>query len=293
MSEAATGEPELVRVSTPDDERIAVHLLGSGPPLVCVPGGPARASAYLEDLAGLSQIRSLVRIDLRGTGFSPLPAERETLEFHRLADDIEAVRLDRGLDSFDMIAHSAGCLVATVYAGRYPDRVSRLILLTPPSMGYGDVREETKAIRESRSAEPWYAEAAAVETELEFAPAHRRSRLDRNMRPFGYGRWDERAQAHAASTDTQMSLRAMAAFRPSREDLIELDFRALMSAVVAEVLIIVGQLDGLSGVRSGHLVAEHLPNATVVEIPDAAHYPWIDTPAEFRATVDRFLAAGR
>lgn len=285
-------QSEITSVSTLDEEKVAVHLLGSGPPLICVPGGPARASAYLEDLGGLSEHRSLVRIDLRGTGFSPLPAERESLEFPRLADDIEAVRIARGLDVVDVIAHSAGCLVATVYAGRYPERVNRLVLVTPSPSGFGDISEETKAIRASRSGEPWYAEAAAVEAELEFAPAHRRTRMDRGMRPFGYGRWDERAQAHAESTDTQMSLRAMAAFRPSNEALKDLDLRSLMGKVTADVLIIVGHLDGLSGVRSGYLVGEHFPNARVVEIPDAAHYPWIDTPEEFRQTVLSFLDGG-
>lgn len=281
---------ELIRVNTPDGEALAVHVLGAGSPLVCVPGGPARASAYLEDLGGLGESHTLVRIDLRGTGLSPLPAERESLEFPRLADDIEAVREARGLDKIDVIAHSAGCLVASVYAGRYPDRVSRLILVTPSPSGFGDIAEETKAIRASRSGEPWYAEAAAVEAELEFAPPHRRKSLDRGMRPFSYARWDERSQAHAESTDTQMSMRAMAAFRPGNDTLRALDLKSLMAAATAEVLVIVGHLDGLTGVKAGYLIADCFANARVVEIPGAAHYPWIDTPAEFREAVVNFLA---
>jgi pimeloyl-ACP methyl ester carboxylesterase len=283
---------EIVRVNTPDDEALAVHLIGSGPPLVCVPGGPARASAYLEDLAGLSESRTLVRIDLRGTGLSPLPADRGSLEFPRLADDIEAVREARGLEQIDVVAHSAGCLVASVYAGRYPHRVSRLVLVTPSPSGFGDISEETKAIRASRSGESWYADAAALEAELEFAPPHRRKSLDRGMRPFGYARWDERAQAHADSTDTQMSMRAMAAFRPDNAALKALDLKSLMAAATAEVLVVVGHLDGLTGVKAGYLIADCFANARVVEIPEAAHYPWIDTPERFRSTVLSFLEAG-
>ncbi|MER7498983.1 hypothetical protein AB0L05_07440 [Nonomuraea pusilla] len=39
--------------SAPDGTALAYHLTGEGEPLVCVPGGPMRASAYLGDLGGL------------------------------------------------------------------------------------------------------------------------------------------------------------------------------------------------------------------------------------------------
>src|SRR4051795_6462841 len=99
----------------PDGTRLAVHVVGAGPPLVCVPGGPGRASAYLEDLAGLSASRTLLRLDMRGTGLSELPEDRDSLKFTRLADDVEAFRQERGLETIDLLGHSAGCLVSLVY----------------------------------------------------------------------------------------------------------------------------------------------------------------------------------
>jgi hypothetical protein len=63
--------------------------------------------------------------------------------------------------------------------------------------------------------------------------ASRRSgrRLDRGLRPFFYGRWDAAAEAHGADTDSQMSLRATAAFRPENGDPAELV--DLMKRIVA------------------------------------------------------------
>jgi pimeloyl-ACP methyl ester carboxylesterase len=290
-NDAVSGDAEMIRVTAPDGGVMAVHLLGSGPPLICVPGGPGRASEYLEDLAGVADSRTLLRIDLRGTGYSPLPEDRASLAFTRLADDLEAVRIARGLDRIDVLAHSAGCFVATVYASRHPERISRLVLVTPSAAGYGDTKEEIKAIRASRSGEPWYAEAAALEAELEFVPPDRRQRMDRGLRPFSYARWDERARAHAGATDTQMSLRAMAAFSPSPDELAKLD-PADIGKVTAEVLVVVGRLDGLTGVKAGHLVAERYPNARVAELDDAGHYPWVDAPDDFRRTVLDFLGSG-
>jgi pimeloyl-ACP methyl ester carboxylesterase len=276
-----------------DGTRLGIHVLGDGPPLVCVPGGPGRASEYLEDLAGLSDTHTLLRFDLRGTGESELPADRESLSFPRLADDVEEIRVSRGMDTIDLLAHSAGCFVALVYAARYPTRLSRLILVTPSARGFGEVGDDIERIRASRSAEPWYPEAAVIEAEIALLPPHRQNRLDRGLRVFGYARWDERAQAHAASTDGQMSLRATAAFASESFRSQGRTFLEALQAVTAPTLVVVGRLDGLTGVEAGHVVAGTLPDAAVVELAGAAHYPWVDTPEQFREVVTRFLADAR
>lgn len=281
----------VVHFDAADGTRLGLHVIGEGPPLVCVPGGPGRASAYLEDLAGLSATHTLLRVDLRGTGASELPEDRASLSFPRLADDIEDLRIARGLDTIDLLAHSAGCFVALVYAARYPDRLSRLILLTPSGRGFGDVGDDVERIRASRSGEPWYAEAAAVEAEVAMAPPHRRDRPHRELRVFSYGRWDERAQAHAAATDSQMSLRAMAAFGSPSFDGAE--FLAALKALEGPALIVVGSLDGATGVEAGHVIAAALPNARVEEIAGAGHYPWVDTPDELRDLLVSFLDSAR
>ena len=62
-----------------------------------------------------------------------------------------------------------------------------------------------------------------------------------------------------------------------------------LKAVEAPVLIVVGSLDGMTGVQAGHIIADMLPNATVVELPDTGHYPWVESPEAFRTTVVSFL----
>jgi pimeloyl-ACP methyl ester carboxylesterase len=61
--------------SAPDGTRLAYRSIGEGEPLICVPGGPMRDSAYLGDLGGLAARRRLIRLDLRGTGQSAAPAD--------------------------------------------------------------------------------------------------------------------------------------------------------------------------------------------------------------------------
>jgi pimeloyl-ACP methyl ester carboxylesterase len=248
---------------------------------------------YLGDLGGLSAGRTLWRVDLRGTGRSELPEDRESLAFPRLADDLGEVVTACGGGPVDVLGHSAGCHVSLVFAARYPELVRQLVLVTPSANGladWDDIAVGIARIRALRSGEPWYAEAAAIEAEAAQLPEDRRRRLDRGMRPFFYGRWDAAAQAHAAATDSQMSLRATAGFRPENGDPAELV--ELMRQIVAPTLIVVSELDGISGTAPGGVVADHLVNAasrTVVEISGAGHYPWLDAPIEFVAAVAGWL----
>ncbi|MEU8915448.1 alpha/beta hydrolase [Streptomyces nigrescens] len=51
--------------AAPDGTALAYHVVGEGEPLLCLPGGPMRASGYLGDLGGLSERRRLIKLDLR------------------------------------------------------------------------------------------------------------------------------------------------------------------------------------------------------------------------------------
>ena len=50
-----------------DGTELAYHVRGEGAPLVCLPGGPGRASSYLGDLGGLSAHRRLILLNGRTT----------------------------------------------------------------------------------------------------------------------------------------------------------------------------------------------------------------------------------
>jgi pimeloyl-ACP methyl ester carboxylesterase len=252
-----------------------------------VAGGPARASAYLEDLGGLSKRHTLLLLDQRGTGGSELPADRDSLAFPRLADDLADVRRGLGYERLPVLAHSAGCLVAMIDATRRPDEVERLVLVTPPGRGFGDTADDVARVRASRSGEPWWPEVAEVLESLPFLPEHRRQRVDRALRPLFYARWDDRAQAHADTTDGQMSMRAAAAFVPS--DAATIPPPQALAALTAQTLVVVGEIDGATGPQAGHVIAGMLPNARVVSLPGVAHYPWIDDPARFSTVVADFL----
>ena len=272
-----------------DGTTLAYTQVGEGPPLLCLPGGPGRAAAYLEDLGGLARTRTLVLLDLRATGRSEVPPDPASLRFDRLADDVEALRRHLGLETADVLGHSAGTLVAQVWAVRHPDRVGRLVLVTPSDRLQGGDRADVAEIRAGRADEPWYADAAEAQAALAYAPPAQQQSLVRATRPFFYGRWDARTQEHAASADRQSSRRAELGFAAGPDEVDGAALLAGLHAVTAPVLIVGGERDALTGVAAVHRVAAAFPRAQAVVLPRAGHFPWVDEPDAFCAAIEPFL----
>jgi pimeloyl-ACP methyl ester carboxylesterase len=274
-----------------DGTRLSYAEVGSGPRLVCLPGGPGRAAAYLEDLGGLATDRTLVLLDSRATGRSEVPADPTSLRFDRLADDVEALRQHLGEERLAVLAHSAGTMVAQAWASAHPGRIEALVLVTPSGRLQGSDRTDVPELVAARADEPWYAEAREALDALETAPPSVQQQLWRAARPFMYGRWNERTQAHAATAETQTSKRAELGFRPARES--DVDVAALVRAlaqITAPVLVVGGERDALTGVAAVSAVAGCFPAAQQVVLPGAGHFPWVDQPEAFAEAVRGFLA---
>ena len=276
--------------SSYDGARLAVELTGEGDTVICLPGGPGRAAAYLEDLGGLGRDHRLALLDCRGSGRSQFPDDPDSLAFPRQAGDVDALRAELGLDSVSVLAHSAGTLVAMAYAAAHPDRLDALVLVTPTGRLHGVEHLDVPAIRAGRSAEPWYDDAHEAEEQMADAPRGMQAELEKAQRPFFYGRWDERTQEHAASADRQMSPRAALGFRAGPD----FDPKAILeplASLPARVLVVGGELDGLTGVEAVHAVAACFRDARTEVIEGAGHFPWVDRPEEFRRVVGEFLDA--
>jgi pimeloyl-ACP methyl ester carboxylesterase len=266
-----------------DGTLLAYREEGSGPPLICHPGGPGRASDYFEDLAGLTAHRTLILLDQRGTGRSAIPEDPRSFNPAQLADDVEALRRSLGLERIELLGHSAGGKVAQVYASAHPERLSALLLITSWLNMGPDTEQERAQIRASRSAEPWYPDAAEAAEAMPYARPAERSRLDRMMRPFWYGKWDERCQAHAASADEQMNLRFAGMFAAA--PVPELD----LAAVIAPTLVVGGSLDVLTPPSLSRELAGRFSAGKLEILEGAGHFPWVDEPKSFRGAVGGFL----
>ncbi|NRQ33599.1 alpha/beta hydrolase [Nonomuraea sp. NN258] len=266
--------------SAHDGTKLAYHLQGTGSPLVCLPGGPARPSRYLGDLGGIP--RRLILADGRGTGESDAAADPETYRWDRLADDVEALREHLGLDRVDLLAHSAGANVAIRYAGLHPERVSSLALITPSTVAAGFVPtpEDQEAGLARRAHEPWYEQARAsylAEEGTEFLPLF-------------YGRWDDEIAAHALlDFETSEQPPALGFYAPS--PVTPEEVRAGIARLDAPVLVLAGEVDAHPCRDHARSLAGLFPDARLVMQRGVAHFPWVDEPADFARIVTEFLDA--
>ncbi|MGP4012837.1 alpha/beta fold hydrolase [Streptomyces sp. 4N124] len=278
--------------SAPDGTTLAFHLSGeAGPPVLCLPGGPA-ASAYLGDLGGLSAYRQLIRLDLRGTGDSATPSGLAGCRCDRMVDDVEALRGHLGLDRVDLLAHCGGANLAVQYAARHPERISRLVLITPSvrAVGVPITGEDRREIAELRRGESWFPEAyAALEEIVGGRPT---AASWQAIAPFSYGRWDETARAHQAASDAEDNGEVMAAFGAEGAFTPDATRKAL-AEVGAPVLVLAGEVDMAAPPRVMAEVAALFPDARMVVQPRAGHFPWLDDGEWLAAAVAEFLASAR
>jgi len=111
---------------------LCVDDAGSGgSPVLFVHSLAGRAAHWSAALAHCRPHRRALAFDQRGHGRSA-PLERHAeLAIETLADDVRAVADACGLRRFVLVGHSLGGGVALAFAGAYPDRVERLLLLDP------------------------------------------------------------------------------------------------------------------------------------------------------------------
>jgi proline iminopeptidase len=274
-----------------DGTELAYHIHGDGPPLVCLPGGPMRDSAYLGDLGGLSAFRRLIMLDLRGTGQSAVPADPSSYRCDRLVDDVAALQDHLSLNRMELLGHSAGTNIAGLYAARHPGRVSKLALVGPSTRAVGldpssEMRREIVSLRRD---EPWFAEAAAAFERIQ-AGASTDEDWDA-VTPFIYGRWDAAAQAHDAANEEQVNQEAAGVFGgPGAFD--PEATRAGLAAFPFPVLVLAGEVDVNTPPRLAAELAGLFPDARLVVQPGAGHYPWLDDPGLFTSAVAGFLGNG-
>ncbi|HEV7203707.1 MAG TPA: alpha/beta hydrolase [Jatrophihabitans sp.] len=271
--------------AAPDRTELAYTEIGRGSPVICLPGGPMQDSAYLGDLGGLSSAVRLIRLDLRGTGSSQQPTDPQSYRCDRQVDDVEALRAHLGLERVSVLGHSAGANLALQYAARFPDRVERLVLITPSTFGVGlpAGSEQRRAMVRLRRDETWYPEAAAAFERVQTGDA--RDADWHALTPFTYGRWDAAARAHDAAVVGHDE-----AADVFREGFDPPALRAGLSGVTAPALVLAGAVDIAGPPEVLAELAALLPNGSLVVQPAAGHFPWLDDRDTFVSTVAGFLS---
>ena len=274
--------------------RLSYQRRGSGPLVVCIPGGPGMdPEAYFAGLE-LPGYQLLVFAP-RGTGESSAPPAGGGYGIAGYIDDIEALRVHLGQQKLTLYGNSHGACVALAYAGAHPGRVEQLVLTNGPA------RMDDAFIAAAGRARIHFAETFADGADRLAAAADADHALDgeldeaerrRQYRTLMSGYVAQLGPAEVGYLDRLCA--APVNWEPVSEMIKEfvagLDLLAGAHQIAAPALAIGCEFDVTVPAAAMQLVAEALPNGQFLELAGVGHFPEVEAPAEFRAAVTAFLA---
>ena len=228
-------------------------------------------------LEGLASFARVIQFDRRGSGLSDPVAEAPTLE--QRMDDVRAVMDAVGSQRAALIGSSEGVPMSILFAATYPDRVQALVCA-------GGMARSTWA-----DDYPWQPPTQALlESGLELiAPNWGTGAMLDVAAPSQADNPDARAffaRMERASASPGM-LAALA------QMFFQTDVRDVVRSVHVPALVIHKTHDRLVNVRNGRWLAEHLPNARLLELPGDDHLPWYEDPDTILGEIQEFLTGAR
>lgn len=259
--------------------------VGSGPPFIVLHGGLGFDHTYMKhSLDALADVMRLVYIDFRGNGRSGRPA-LETITVPQLADDVEALRVELGLDRVGLIGHSYGGFVALQYAVRYTDRLSHLICYDTSPGGFEPTPEELA----ERADESWITDEVRAAAQVLSEPMPDDPEVMRAWLP-------KIAPAYMRSSDILPMLAACAGMiiepatmAQSMQALAGWSVLDGLGGVTAPTLVMCGRYDLVTPPECAKRIATAVPGAELVWFENSGHFPEIEEADKFNATVRDFV----
>jgi class 3 adenylate cyclase len=259
---------------------IAYQVFGGGElDIVLVPGFVTHVELVWEEehfaraLESLASFARVINFDRRGSGLSDPVAEAPTLE--QRMDDVRAVMDAASSKRAALIGISEGVAMSILFAATYPDRVQALVCCGGMARSTEDVdypwAAPAEALLESgrELVIPHWGEGAIIEVA---AP----SQADNPEARAFFARM-ERA---SASPGMVASLSQM---------FLDIDVRDVVPSVHAPTLVLHRRHDRLVNIGNGRWLAQHIPNARLVELPGDDHILWYEEPELALAEVQEFL----
>src|SRR5262245_14075490 len=118
---------------TAQGARLAFQVRGTGSDtVVLLHGGPGLHGNSVRGLVdALLAGRTFIIYDQRGRGRSDAVTDSTQLTVANDVADLEAVRVYFKLERLTLVAHHWGAIIAALYAKQHPERVDRLLLVSP------------------------------------------------------------------------------------------------------------------------------------------------------------------
>jgi len=277
--------PDDVETTTVDGRSIAFVDRGSGPPLLFVHGLGSNLSLWRETMDAFEDSHRVLALDLPGYGLSGKEGVPGTVFF--FANVVTEFLDERGVDEVTYVGVSMGGQVGLTLALEAPERVRRLVLVSPAGI------------------EPFTSEEAAALKETTTAEGIVNS-TDEQVRQnvaLNFATWSDEynwliEQRYALSERDDFEAYATANAR-SVAGMLEGDARNRLTEIDAPALVLFGAGDklipnqylheGMTTTDVAERAEERLPNAKVQVVDGAGHLLMLERPSVFRDALHRAL----
>jgi pimeloyl-ACP methyl ester carboxylesterase len=243
-----------------------------GEPLVLVHGYTGDITDWRHQLPEFSKTHRVLVMDHRGHGNSDAPSDRTCYTINTLADDVEAVVEHAGFARFHLLGHSMGGAVVQEIALRSPQK---LLSLTLHDTSYRFAATRSEAGRKWATARNALAEQQGM-TAVANLPGIAKPP------PF----MPEERSAEEKERLARMSIDGFLGCWSALETWDGVKERAHL--IAAPTLVVYGALDNLL-VEASKRLATVIPDAQLVEIPEAGHSPQYERPELFNAALRSHL----
>jgi class 3 adenylate cyclase/pimeloyl-ACP methyl ester carboxylesterase len=271
------------RYARSGDLHIAYQVVGDGPiDLLWVPTWIWQIEHVWEEprtaslLRRLSAMARLITFDRRGTGMSDRIVGAPTLE--QQMDDVVAVLDAAGAERPAVFAMLEAGSMACLFAATHPERAQSLVLYegTPRMISAPDypwpLSREEREIAARALPDRW----GSGESVMSLSSSGNHSERFRQ--------WAGRLERLAAGPNT-----AQALFRMHSE----IDVRPVLPSIQAPTLVLHRAHDRLIDIRHSRYLADHIPDARMVELPGDSTLPFGSGEDELIGEVEEFLTGAR
>ena len=253
---------------------------GEGDPVVFVHGNPTSSSDWLPFLDRITE--PALALDLPGWGRSEIPDPADfDYSMTGLGLFVQRFLSRMAVQRYSLVLHDWGSL-ALIGAQEEPERIRRLVIanVVPLLPGY----------RWHRTGRAWRTRGLGEASRFLVA----KPLVDLGLRE-SRGDWSRHDLALVDEVTTQMRDRRRVAaivqlYRSGDPDRLAAAGERL-GEITAPSLVVSGMKDRYVPGRFGAAYAERLPNSTLIEVPGAGHWPWLDSP-ELVETMIRFVTNG-
>ena len=270
------------------DIEIAHTIAGNGTPVFLLHGAIGLGSTYMRALDPWADELQLVYYDQRGSGDTPL-GDVQQVSFAGGLDDLEGLRQALGLGTVQVLGHSAGAYLAALYAARYPETTAGLVLLNPGPPLDPELMQRFGGAMAARRTPADDEARAAIESSAEFGalePAALERHQLNTFTPF----FRDRAAIERVSLGFTPITAANVQAAPGRMvgSLGALDPMRQFAGIACPTLVVHSEHDPIP-VEWSRTLVDTIPDADLVLLEGASHFPMVEDAEDLRSAVVPFL----